>query len=82
LEKIVSVDKLGIVRLPHEVRELLRVIHGGRLRIRTLPTGEVVLVPCISAWQLRGSANPEGIHASLDELKQAIEEEAVARARH
>ncbi len=82
MEKIVRVDKLGAIHLPIEALELLHVRRGGRLRIRTLPSGEVMLVPCITAWQLRGSANPGGIHATIEEMNDAVEEEAAARAGH
>ncbi len=72
--KALLVERSGKIELPGDVLKRLGASVGTSVRLRELPSGEFVLEPCISIWDLRGSLNPRGIHSTIEEMEEAIAE--------
>ncbi|MBM3327751.1 MAG: hypothetical protein FJY65_12430 [Calditrichaeota bacterium] len=75
--KDLTIDKVGRIRLPKEVRERF----GNKVRIRLFTDGRLMLEPTHSIWELRGSVDPKGIHLSIEDMHRIVQEEAMQNAR-
>jgi len=77
MTKVLVINPAGMIELPEEALDALRVKPGDSIRLRTLANGEVVLEAQTSILDLYGSIDPKGICLTVEEMDEIIAEEAV-----
>ncbi len=80
MTKVIVSDSTGSIELPREAWESLRISPGGKLRLKIMDDGRILLEPYHSIWELRGSVDPKGIKLTVEEMNEIIAKKAVERA--
>lgn len=63
----------GQVTVPKAIRERLGLRSGDRLEFRVTEQGKVMVEPSsVDLRDLRGILKPEGKHATVEEMKEAV----------
>jgi antitoxin PrlF len=75
-----TITSKGQITIPKAIRDHLKVKAGDRVKLFVHADGRVVILPTIPVTALRGIAKTRR-HATIAQMKDAIEATAVQRAK-